>query len=89
MKQIQTIVDIYSTVDELIAELKRINQVKLAETLYHRMHIVAWTSSSELHEELQNIFTKLLQNNDIILPESLINQIQQMIQVILNPATTE
>ena len=82
MKKIQAIVDVYPAIDELVIELKTVGQFKLADTLHHRMHMVAWTSGSELLEELQKVFTDTLQANDVTFPAPIENQIQQIMHVI-------
>jgi len=58
------------------------NQSKLAAILHHRMHQVAWTTRTELLEELQNVFMKALQSETESLPEPIRIQIQRMLQVI-------
>lgn len=82
MKQIQTIEDIYPAIEELIAELKLANHSKLAGILHHRMHQVAWTSRSELFEELQSVLMEALQSEGSHLPEPLRNQMQQTARAI-------
>ena len=82
MKKIQSIIDVYPAIDELIIELKTVSQFKLADTLYHRLHQVAWTSGSELFEELQNVLEGALQSYEVDLSESIRSQIQQILCVI-------
>jgi len=82
MIKIQTITDVYPAIEELIIELRTVPQLKLADTLHHRMHMVTWTSGSELLEELQNIFTDTLQSSDVKFPAPIENQIQQIMHVI-------
>ena len=84
MKKIQTVADVYPAIDELMAELKVIGHFKLADTLYHRMYQVAWSSGSELLEELYDVFAEALLVNDVNFSESLRGQIQRIIDVINN-----
>ena len=62
MKQIQTIEDVYPAIEELIAELKLGSRSHLADILHHRMHLVAWTTASELLEELHCVLGEALQS---------------------------
>lgn len=82
MKQIQTVEDVYPAIEDLIAELKPTNHSKLATILHHRMHQVAWTSRSELFEELQNVLTQALQSEIASFPEAARNQAQQILRAI-------
>jgi delta 1-pyrroline-5-carboxylate dehydrogenase len=47
--------DLYMAVDALIRLLRQDGAVGLATVLDHRLHKVAWTTSSELIEELQAV----------------------------------
>jgi hypothetical protein len=49
---------IYTEVDNLILELKKQKCELLANILDHRLHRVAWTSGSELREELRKVLAK-------------------------------
>ena len=84
MKQIQTMSDVYPAVDALIIELKTAGHFKLADTLHHRMHQVAWTTGSELLEELQNVLLEAQQLADVSFSEPIRHQLQQIIDVISN-----
>lgn len=83
MIQVQTVENVYPALDELIVELNSIGQSRLATTLHHRIHQVAWTARSELFEDLQNILTEFLESGTI-LPESLKEQIKRVLLVIDN-----
>lgn len=50
--------DLYPFVEDLILKLTRSGAAKLAAILDHRMHKVAWTSASELLEELRGVLEK-------------------------------
>ena len=82
MKQVQTVADTYPALDELAVELKAIGQSGLAAVLHHRMHQVAWTTRSELFEELRNVLTKTMESERANLPEPLRKQIERIITVI-------
>jgi hypothetical protein len=82
MKQVQTVEDVYPAIEELIVALETGNQSKLAAILHHRMHQVAWTTRTELFEELQNVFTKALQSETVSLSESVKTQLQRILQLI-------
>lgn len=47
--------DPYPMVEDLIVRLRRDGASRLAAILDHRMHKVAWTSASELLEELRTV----------------------------------
>jgi len=47
--------DLYPMVEDLIVRLRRDGASRLAAILDHRMHKVAWTSASELLEELRTV----------------------------------
>jgi hypothetical protein len=50
--------DLYPIVEDLILRLKRDGATRLAAILDHRMHKVAWTTASELLEELRGVLSK-------------------------------
>jgi hypothetical protein len=60
MEEIRTVQDIYTSVDALVAELNSLKLSGLANTLSFRVHKVAWTSGSELLEELQAVMSEAL-----------------------------
>jgi len=60
--------DIFTEIDQLISDLRAQNLNTLANILDHRLHRVAWTSGSELREELK----KVLHNADC--PDSVLMQ---------------
>ena len=81
MKQIQTTEEVYPAIEELIAELKLGSHSKLAAILHHRMHQVAWTTRSELFEELQSVLTKALEC-ETSLATPLRDQVHQVLTVV-------
>jgi len=84
MKQIQTIEDVYSALDEMAGELQAAGQSRLAAILHHRLHQVAWTTRSELLEELHKLLTNALDSNQEELPLLLRQQIERILLVIGN-----
>lgn len=44
--------ELYSAIDDLCERLRGLGMVDEADRLYFRLHKVAWTSSSELFEEI-------------------------------------
>jgi hypothetical protein len=82
MKQVLSVEDIYPAVDELVVELKAAGASRLAASLHHRVHQVAWTSRSELFEELQKVLGQGLESDESTLPEMLRNQIDRVLSVI-------
>jgi hypothetical protein len=60
MARMDTVSDIYAAVDELIAELRTTKEPKLSRILFHRLHEVAWTTGSELLDELRKVLTEAL-----------------------------
>jgi hypothetical protein len=82
MIQVQTIKDVYPALDELVAELNEAGQSRLATTLHHRMHEVAWTARSELFEELRDVLTGALKSDAGKLPAELKQQMERVLVVI-------
>ena len=80
MIQIQSPDDIYPAVVELIALLKQHPTSKLSAILDHRMHKVAWTTGSELLEELRSVLTKV--RSDEAFDADILAQVERLIAVI-------
>jgi len=72
--------DIYAQLNQLIKELRLSEKTRLAEILDHRIHKVAWTTSSELFKEIRNIFNKELKTNENQLSENLKNLISDLLK---------
>lgn len=51
--------DLYPMVEDLIVMLRRDGASRFAAILDHRMHKVAWTSASELLEELRAVLDQV------------------------------
>jgi hypothetical protein len=82
MKKVRAIQDVYPAVEEIIVNLSSQGNSRLAEILHHRMHVVAWTSGSELLEELQNVLLLALESNDENLSDASKTQIKEVLDVI-------
>lgn len=76
--------DVYRALDELGAELKAAGDSRLSAIIHHRLHEVAWTTRSELFEELDRVLTKALEPNEATLPQPLKEQIERVLRVIRN-----
>jgi hypothetical protein len=79
MKNIDSINDLYAEVDKLIAKLKSSRNARLADALQYRLHKVAWTSGSELLDELATLLEEAARDGD----RNLESELQQDIKVIL------
>jgi HPt (histidine-containing phosphotransfer) domain-containing protein len=55
--------DLYAEIEGLIAKLESAGYRHLAEILSHRIHKVAWTSGSELMDELARTLEQVLQGD--------------------------
>jgi hypothetical protein len=78
--------EVYAAVDQLIASLRSAGQSKLAEILHHRLHVAAWTTSSEVLEELQTVLNDTLKERGTISTgalHDLIRSIQIKIDAVL------
>lgn len=82
MRQIKAPEDIYPAIDEMIAELKAIGQLQMAATLHHPMYKVAWTSRSELLDDLQSVLIEALKLDGGRLPKQLQQQIFHIISAL-------
>lgn len=80
MTTINSLNDLYAEIDRLIGKLKSAGHVRLADILFHRLHKVAWTSGSELQDELTRILEEALQGR----PGNLEADLQQDIGSILS-----
>jgi hypothetical protein len=70
--------EIYDAVDQLIVSLRSAGQSRLADIFYHRVHVAAWTTSSELLEELQAVLNGALNERDVISIAAMLDQIKQI-----------
>jgi len=74
--------DLYKKLNQLIKELRASGKIRLADILDHRTNKVAWTTSSELFDEIRNILEKEQKTNAAELSENLKDQINALLQSI-------
>jgi hypothetical protein len=60
----------YDHIDEIVEELRSCEHSKAADKIHFLLHCVAWTSASELFEELRSEFVALHESN-MRLPEDI------------------
>lgn len=84
MQPVRSIEDVYPAIDGLIAELRAAGHTNLATILHHRMHVVAWTTGTELYEELLTVLSRACSTGDTSLPEPLVEQAKRIAGVIEN-----
>jgi hypothetical protein len=82
MNEIKTVQDVYTSIDTMVAELNSLDFVRLANTLSFRVHEVAWTSGSELLEELQTVMSEALRTDGDSLPSSIKQEIENILRGI-------
>ena len=82
MRRVQTVEDVYPAIDELIVEAGAAGHARLATILHDRMYQAVWTAGSELIEELQDVLTQALESDGPKLPDSLKQQMKQVLLVI-------
>ena len=88
MTKIKTASDIYPAVEELIKQLRLYPKSNLSAILDHRMHKVAWTTRSELLEEIYNVLKQSRSDNVSLFDTDIKDQIDQLIDAIktqINP----
>lgn len=74
--------DLYKKLNQLIKELRASGKIRLADILDHRTNKVAWTTSSELFDEIRNILEKEQKTNAAEFSENLKDQINDLLQSI-------
>lgn len=74
--------EVYRKVDDLITSLRSAGQSKLGDMLHHRLHVVAWTTGSELLAELQTVLSGALKEEGATSISELRNEIEQ-IQILI------
>jgi sensor domain CHASE-containing protein len=82
MKSVKSGEDIYKATEDLITELKSRNLPNLAAVLSHRLHQVAWTTRSELFEELRDVLMQGLNSQRESMADDLKSRIQLLLQAI-------
>lgn len=91
MIKIKTASDIYPAVEELIKQLRLYPKSNLSAILDHRMHKVAWTTGTELLEELYNVLKESRSDGVSLFDTDVKKQIDQLVDVIkiqINPRIT-
>lgn len=78
---IRTIQDLYPAIDEIIIELGKYNP-NLATLLEYRMHKAAWTTRSELFEELERVISSNLRDGANDMPKDVQVQLERILTVI-------
>ena len=73
--------DFYNHIDEFVDQLVHPNCIGFAKKIHHRLHDVAWTTSSELFGELKKIFEELLDTQPTI-SEEMRNDLEYFISTI-------
>lgn len=84
MMKIHSVEDVYPALDEIIAHLRTAGQAGLASLLHQRLHEIAWTTRSELIEELHSVLTQALKADRAHLPDSVAQQMEQVLRAIEN-----
>ena len=79
---LRTLDNLYAAVEELIAELNSLDRVKLAGALSHRLHNVAWTTGSELREELRSLLTEALRGDEEHLPAAVEQKVRNILSAM-------
>lgn len=72
--------DIYEKLNQLITGLRILGKTRLADILDHRINKVAWTTSSELFDEIRIILSKELETNENELSEIEKDQIKKLLK---------
>ena len=73
--------DFYNHIDEMVEILRSTELSKSAEKVDFLIHKVAWTTASELFEELRNEFVAL-KESEIELPSKVHETLEQFINTI-------
>jgi len=74
--------EIYRSLDGLVVSLREAGHSKLAATIQHRLHKVAWTTRSELFEELEVVLGRALASGSTEMPKALKQQIAQILSAM-------
>ena len=74
--------DLYKKINQLVKDLHISGKTRLAEILDHRINKVAWTTSSELFDEIRNILNKELKTDENKLSAITKDQISNLLKAI-------
>jgi hypothetical protein len=77
-----TITISYEPFDKLIISLRADGLLKESDILHHRIHKVAWTTSSELFEELGQVIKKIRQENPPSLSDVSKEHVSEAIEMV-------
>lgn len=79
MLDVNTPDDVYPAVDELVSALNSLGKTELGAMLEHRVHKVAWTTRTELFEELRRVLGGV---SPASLPPQLDRQVRALVDVL-------
>jgi hypothetical protein len=82
MEPRERIEEVYARVDQLAVDLKAAGVGKLAAVLDHRLHKVAWTTQSELLEELRKILSRIDCSERESLPKPLAESVKALLSSV-------
>ena len=74
--------EIYRSLDGLVVSLREAGYSKLAATIQYRLHKIAWTTRSELFEELEVVLGRALASDGAEMPEALKRRIAQILSAM-------
>jgi len=85
MRTLKNNQEFYEHLDKICSRLRLIGMSKEADQIYYLLHKVAWTSSSELFEELELVFKNLLSaSNATKIPQELKKELIGYIEILSN-----
>lgn len=83
MINIEKIEDIYPAIDELIIALDKSDRQRyFSKVLKHRMYEIAWTTRSELLQEISKVLKDLIENEKNNLDDAISGQIDKILNII-------
>jgi hypothetical protein len=86
MVDVKSADDVYPALKELIPLLEGAGETRLATVLSHRLYGVAWTTRSELFEELLNVIRGAVSATRATMRDDLRHQLGQVASVIQRAA---
>jgi hypothetical protein len=82
MTRINTVSELYGEMDKIVSKLKSSGHARLAAILFQRLHEVAWTTGSELLDELATILREAVQGNSENLTPALLQDVTDILSAI-------
>jgi len=82
MIRMLSVTEVYAEIDKLVLALEAEGEKHFSLMLKHRLHSVAWTSGSELLEEIQAIFKEMLASSTSHLPEERKQNVARLLKSI-------